>query len=155
MRAVAIVVVTSLIGYRFALCAVIDTGRLFGWLIGASKSPIASSVAPLVFGLLGSAVIATIFKLATAADGLVVVKEILPNSQLPPDAIRQAVRDSWRRVAVQCVFAILLLNLTSEFVYQTRLGIHHGTAVRSHAEEPVTGKGSVQDVSISNSTTAD
>lgn len=134
-RATVFLIATALglIGYHFALCAVVDIGDLFGWIIGASKSPIAATVAPLVFGLLGSVVFASVYKVAVSADAVAVAKDLVSVPGLPDSVIRASVKESWRRVLTQLVFAVVILNLASHFVYHARLGIHDGSQTREDA----------------------
>lgn len=55
------------LAYRKLIMATTDLGKLFGWIIGASKSPISSAVAPLVFGLLGAVILASVSKVMLSA----------------------------------------------------------------------------------------
>lgn len=104
--------------------AVQDVGYLFGWIIGASKSEIASVVAPLVFGLLGTVIFASFKKLIAPGEKLV-------------EAFSKG--ENLKHAAYSFVFQVVvvfwLLALTGHFIEHARRGISKGSAIRNGAVE--------------------
>lgn len=105
--------------------AVQDVGYLFGWIIGASKSEISAVVAPLVFGLLGTAIFASFGRLISPGEKLV---EAVCNG------------GTFKQAAASFVFKFALvfwlLVLTGHFVEHARRGIHFGSAVKNAPLKP-------------------
>jgi len=95
--------------------AVENIGYLFGWLIGASKSPVAGTVAPLVFGLLGAVVFASI---------AAVFATLRMDPKSPP---------SFRNTLVSLLAALAIAHFASWFVYQSKVGITEGARVHEAA----------------------
>lgn len=118
----SIYAVLLLVFARYTKFATEDVAFQFGWIIGASKSPISATVAPLVFGLLGAAVLATVSSLATKADAV----------WAPiPDAESKKARPTHLNLWISLVFAIALMMIIQVFISHTRRGIVEGQTVIS------------------------
>lgn len=104
--------------------AVQDIGFLFGWLIGASKSPTVASVAPVIFGLLGVVVFASIAAILGTASRVVGDR-------------RQDGEPRTRRAILVLILNLLAVYVISHyaswFIYHASLGIDRGTEVREEA----------------------
>jgi hypothetical protein len=111
--------------FKVARNTVQDVGYLFGWIIGASKSEISSVVAPLVFGLLGTAIFASFRKLIQPGEKL--IEAICTGGKLRPVAAT---------FFFYFVIVFGLLVLTGHFIQHARRGIHFGSAVKNSPATP-------------------
>lgn len=117
--------------YRCLRIAIQDIGNLFGWMIGASESPITAATAPLIFGLLAATVFASIWRIVGGATVFQHVMSLKAIAGFPDHVIKRATQESKRNLLISIAGAILVLHCASWFVYHCRIGIHHGGLARS------------------------
>lgn len=111
--------------------AVLHAGTQFGFLIGASRSPVSGSVTPLIFGLLGAGVLAAIKELTTESEFFVGLRSLKSLADLTEDQLKKVRFESAQRLIIKLLAACYAMRLIVMFVYFTNHGIYQGQRLQA------------------------
>jgi hypothetical protein len=115
----------------YVLAAVEDIAVLFGWIIGASNSPISAAVAPLIFGLLATVVIVSVRQVFTSLELYTELRSLRSMVGVSDEILKRASREASQKIIVKLILGCLLMHVTVCFVFHCRYGIFEGTRVGS------------------------